>query len=223
MMQFSRVISLLGFFALGTLALATPLSQIGKRDNAAIENVIQNLKSSTDSILPQISKFAFCLIMRVNSFDSIWRCAGYKWKCNLRHNHAPHWTAYYCSWHCVHWPWSPRCHPLFQTSDQRRHSWPRCRDYRSTNVRMHLSSKSLLTSVLSSQDITNALDTLLGDASAIPELGDLLAGVDTSLDQVLTGLEILLAGASVLNLVANLWDPIFNEHSYLTYIDNFIL
>lgn len=67
---------------------------------------------------------------------------------------------------------------------------------------MHLSSKSLLTSVLSSQDITNALDTLLGDASAIPELGDLLAGVDTSLDQVLTGLEILLAG--VLNLVANL-------------------
>lgn len=67
---------------------------------------------------------------------------------------------------------------------------------------MHLSSKSLLTSVLSSQDITNALDSLLGDASAIPELGDLLAGVDTSLDQVLTGLEILLAG--VLNLVANL-------------------
>jgi len=51
-------------------------------------------------------------------------------------------------------------------------------------------------------DITNALDGLLGDAASIPDLGSLLAGVDTSLDQVLVGLETLLAG--VLNLVANL-------------------
>ncbi|KAJ7133357.1 hypothetical protein C8R44DRAFT_772253 [Mycena epipterygia] len=51
-------------------------------------------------------------------------------------------------------------------------------------------------------DITNALDGLLGTASTIPGLGGLLAGVDTSLNQVLLGLEILLAG--VLNLVANL-------------------
>ncbi|KAF7333305.1 Sc15 protein [Mycena sanguinolenta] len=51
-------------------------------------------------------------------------------------------------------------------------------------------------------DIANALDTLLGDASAIPDLGTLLSGVDTALDQVLVGLETLLAG--VLNLVATL-------------------
>ncbi|KAF8144545.1 hypothetical protein K438DRAFT_1549918, partial [Mycena galopus ATCC 62051] len=51
-------------------------------------------------------------------------------------------------------------------------------------------------------DIANALDGLLADASAIPDLGSLLAGVDTSLNQVLVGLETLLAG--VLNLVANL-------------------
>ncbi|KAJ7436086.1 hypothetical protein B0H11DRAFT_1755268 [Mycena galericulata] len=51
-------------------------------------------------------------------------------------------------------------------------------------------------------DITNALDSLLGTASTIPALGGLLAGVDTSLNQVLLGLEILLAG--VLELVANL-------------------
>ncbi|KAJ7183787.1 hypothetical protein C8R46DRAFT_1209927 [Mycena filopes] len=51
-------------------------------------------------------------------------------------------------------------------------------------------------------DITKTLDGLLGTASTIPALGGLLAGVDTSLNQVLLGLEILLAG--VLNLVANL-------------------
>ncbi|KAJ7872481.1 hypothetical protein B0H14DRAFT_3860354 [Mycena olivaceomarginata] len=51
-------------------------------------------------------------------------------------------------------------------------------------------------------DVTNALDGLLADASSIPALGGLLAGVDTSLNQVLLGLEVLLAG--VLNLVANL-------------------
>ncbi|KAJ7779328.1 hypothetical protein DFH07DRAFT_950392 [Mycena maculata] len=51
-------------------------------------------------------------------------------------------------------------------------------------------------------DITNALDSLLATASTIPALGGLLDGVDTSLNQVLLGLEILLAG--VLSLVANL-------------------
>ncbi|KLO20615.1 hypothetical protein SCHPADRAFT_884637 [Schizopora paradoxa] len=51
-------------------------------------------------------------------------------------------------------------------------------------------------------DIANALNTLLGDASAIPELGSIFSGIDTSLNQVLVGLETLLAG--VLNLVANL-------------------
>ncbi|KAJ7787944.1 hypothetical protein B0H14DRAFT_3578452 [Mycena olivaceomarginata] len=51
-------------------------------------------------------------------------------------------------------------------------------------------------------DVTNTLDGLLADASSIPALGGLLAGVDTSLNQVLLGLEVLLAG--VLNLVANL-------------------
>ncbi|KAJ7912901.1 hypothetical protein B0H13DRAFT_2472452 [Mycena leptocephala] len=51
-------------------------------------------------------------------------------------------------------------------------------------------------------DVTNALDGLLGEAASIPALGGLLAGVDTSLNQVLLGLEILLAG--VLNLVATL-------------------
>jgi hypothetical protein len=51
--------------------------------------------------------------------------------------------------------------------------------------------------------VTNALDGLLADASSIPALGGLLAGVDTSLNQVLLGLEVLLAG--VLNLVANLY------------------
>ncbi|KAJ7174073.1 hypothetical protein C8R43DRAFT_1058065 [Mycena crocata] len=51
-------------------------------------------------------------------------------------------------------------------------------------------------------DVTNALDGLLGTAATIPALGGLLAGIDTSLNQVLLGLEILLAG--VLRLVANL-------------------
>ncbi|KAJ7065658.1 hypothetical protein C8F01DRAFT_1351640 [Mycena amicta] len=51
-------------------------------------------------------------------------------------------------------------------------------------------------------DISNTLDGLLGAAITIPALGGLLAGVDTSLNQVLKGLETLLAG--VLNLVANL-------------------
>ncbi|KAJ7342956.1 hypothetical protein DFH08DRAFT_873864 [Mycena albidolilacea] len=51
-------------------------------------------------------------------------------------------------------------------------------------------------------DVTNALDGLLADASSIPALGGLLASVDTSLNQVILGLEVLLAG--VLNLVANL-------------------
>lgn len=51
-------------------------------------------------------------------------------------------------------------------------------------------------------DITNSLDGLLDSAATIPLLGGLLAGVDTSLNQVLLGLSILLAG--VLRLVANL-------------------
>ncbi|KAJ7615608.1 hypothetical protein DFH06DRAFT_1483952 [Mycena polygramma] len=51
-------------------------------------------------------------------------------------------------------------------------------------------------------DVTQALDGLLGEAASIPALGGLLAGLDTSLNQVLLGLEILLAG--VLNLVATL-------------------
>lgn len=59
-MLFSRVIS---FFAvslsLGTLAVASPAPAaavaVAKRDNAAIEAVFTALKSSTDSILPQIS------------------------------------------------------------------------------------------------------------------------------------------------------------------------
>ncbi|KAJ6467506.1 hypothetical protein C8R47DRAFT_1303442 [Mycena vitilis] len=51
-------------------------------------------------------------------------------------------------------------------------------------------------------DVTQALDGLLGSAASIPALGGLLAGLDTALNQVLLGLEILLAG--VLNLVATL-------------------
>jgi hypothetical protein len=52
-------------------------------------------------------------------------------------------------------------------------------------------------------DVAGALGGLLADASSIPALGGLLAGVDTSLNQVLLGLEVLLAG--VLKLVANLY------------------
>ncbi|GAW00228.1 sc15 protein [Lentinula edodes] len=51
-------------------------------------------------------------------------------------------------------------------------------------------------------DIADALDTLVGDLSAIPDLGSLFDGVDSALDEVLTGLETLLAG--VLTLVADL-------------------
>lgn len=57
------------------------------------------------------------------------------------------------------------------------------------------------------QDIATSLDSLEATASTIPELGTLLAGVDTSLSQVLLGLEILLAG--VLNLVAALYVLLF--------------
>ncbi|THU95008.1 hypothetical protein K435DRAFT_667297 [Dendrothele bispora CBS 962.96] len=51
-------------------------------------------------------------------------------------------------------------------------------------------------------DITNTLNGLLGSAASIPTLGALLSGVDVALNQVLVGLETLLAG--VLNLVATL-------------------
>ncbi|KAJ7172813.1 hypothetical protein C8R43DRAFT_874035 [Mycena crocata] len=51
-------------------------------------------------------------------------------------------------------------------------------------------------------DITNALDGLAGSAASIPALTGLLTGLDSSLHEVLLGLETLLAG--VLNLVANL-------------------
>lgn len=51
-------------------------------------------------------------------------------------------------------------------------------------------------------DLASTLNGLLDFAAAIPLLGGLLAGVDTSLNQVLLGLSILLAG--VLRLVANL-------------------
>ncbi|KAF7309257.1 Sc15 protein [Mycena indigotica] len=51
-------------------------------------------------------------------------------------------------------------------------------------------------------DVANTLDGLLGTAATVPTLGVLLGGIDTSLAQVLRGLETLLAG--VLNLVANL-------------------
>ncbi|KAJ7250702.1 hypothetical protein C8J57DRAFT_1451690 [Mycena rebaudengoi] len=57
-------------------------------------------------------------------------------------------------------------------------------------------------------DITNVLDGLLGSASTIPALGGLLAGVDVALNQVLFGLERLLAG--VLNLVATLLVDVAN-------------
>ncbi|KAK7000314.1 Sc15 protein [Favolaschia claudopus] len=57
-------------------------------------------------------------------------------------------------------------------------------------------------------DVTNTLDGLLGEAASIPALGGLLAGVDTSLNQVLVGLETLLAG--VLRLVANLLVDVAN-------------
>ncbi|THU99750.1 hypothetical protein K435DRAFT_658317 [Dendrothele bispora CBS 962.96] len=51
-------------------------------------------------------------------------------------------------------------------------------------------------------DITNTLDGLLGSAASIPTLGALLSGLNVALNQVLVGLETLLAG--VLNLVATL-------------------
>ena len=51
-------------------------------------------------------------------------------------------------------------------------------------------------------DLTETLDGLLASASSIPDLGSLLSGIDSSLNQVLVGLETLLAG--VLELVANL-------------------
>ncbi|KAJ4469046.1 hypothetical protein C8J55DRAFT_479989 [Lentinula edodes] len=56
-------------------------------------------------------------------------------------------------------------------------------------------------------DIADTLDTLLGDLSAIPDLGSLFDGVDSALDEVLTGLETLLAG--VLTLVADLCVALF--------------
>ncbi|KAJ7704771.1 hypothetical protein B0H17DRAFT_920656 [Mycena rosella] len=57
-------------------------------------------------------------------------------------------------------------------------------------------------------DVTTALDGLLGTASTIPGLGGLLGGLDVSLNQVLLGLETLLAG--VLNLVATLYVPVIS-------------
>lgn len=57
------------------------------------------------------------------------------------------------------------------------------------------------------QDVANALDTVVGDlGGVIPGASDL----DTALNQVLTGLETLLAG--VLTLVADLYVPSFIVH-----------
>ncbi|EIN05658.1 hypothetical protein PUNSTDRAFT_137154 [Punctularia strigosozonata HHB-11173 SS5] len=52
------------------------------------------------------------------------------------------------------------------------------------------------------EDITPPLNNLLGDAASIPDLGSLLGGMDTSMDDLLNGLEMLLPG--ILTFVANL-------------------
>lgn len=55
-----------------------------------------------------------------------------------------------------------------------------------------------------SQDVATTLDGLTG-VSTVPSLGLLLPGLDLALNQVLIGLDVLLAG--VLNLVATLYVP----------------
>ena len=61
-MLFSRVVS---FFALamsfGGLAMANPVAE--KRDLTAVENIVTALKSTTDSIVPQISESPACCIL----------------------------------------------------------------------------------------------------------------------------------------------------------------
>lgn len=60
-MYFTRIASVFAVVAtLSTLVLANPVPSFEKRqDTSSIEGVLNTLKSSTDSVLPQISAYKF--------------------------------------------------------------------------------------------------------------------------------------------------------------------
>jgi len=164
-MYFTRITSTFAvFLTLGALVLANPLPFSEKRqDTSSIEGVLNTLKSSTDSILPQITALGSSGNATTDSLNPL-----------IGQLDAALTTA------------ATSLSSLTPSALLKRQSD---------------SDAATLTAGIVT-DITNALGSLLNDASAIPELGSLFAGVDASLDQVLVGLETLLAG--VLNLVANL-------------------
>ncbi|KAJ7704846.1 hypothetical protein B0H17DRAFT_1126482 [Mycena rosella] len=140
------------------------LTAVEKRASTAdIETVFNTLKSSTDSILPQIT----ALVSGGNATDD---------------------TV------------TPLINDLTGALDTATASLAALPATTSSKRQSDDDIANLVAGIIT--DVTNALDGLLGTASTIPALGGLLAGVDTSLNQVLIGLETLLAG--VLTLVANL-------------------
>jgi len=158
-MRFSTVFTLVSF-VLAAVASPAPLV---KRDNAAIEGVLNTLKGSTDTILPQ-----FTSLVQANNASSA--------------------TV------------TPLFTELTTALDAATASLAALAPASAAKRQSDDDIANLVAGLLT--DITNALSGLLGSAATIPELGGLLAGVDTSLNQVLNGLETLLAG--VLHLVANL-------------------
>ncbi|KAL5529899.1 hypothetical protein ACEPAF_6156 [Sanghuangporus sanghuang] len=168
-MLFTRIIP---FFAMsltfGSLALSGPAAagtELTKRDNADIEQVFTTLKTSTDSILPQIQSAA----ASGNATDD---------------NVTPLITQLVSALNSA----SSSLSGLSSSS-------------RTLNKRQSDSDIATLVAGII-EDISGALEDLVGDAASIPDLGVLFSGIDAALAEVLTGLEILLSG--VLQLVADL-------------------
>ncbi|KIK58218.1 hypothetical protein GYMLUDRAFT_202684 [Collybiopsis luxurians FD-317 M1] len=165
-MFFARFFALFFLFAsFGFVASVPSAATVQKRqDTADIETVLNTLKSSTDTILPQITAIG----QAGNASDA-----------NV----------------------TPLINDLTAALDTASSSLTSLQtSSRKARRQSDDDIANLVAGIIT--DIANALDTLLGDAAAIPDLGSLLGGVDASLDQVLKGLETLLAG--VLTLVANL-------------------
>ncbi|EJD01719.1 uncharacterized protein FOMMEDRAFT_158873 [Fomitiporia mediterranea MF3/22] len=167
-MLFTRIVS---FFVVsvtfGTMALAIPspvTAEVAKRDNAQIEQVFTTLKSSTDSILPQIQSIA----SSGNATDD-----------NV----------------------TPLVNQLVAALDTATSSLSGLSPSSRALIKRQSEDDiaSLVAGIVS--DIANGISGLQSAAS-ITDLDTLLGGIDSSLNQVLLGLEILLAG--VLHLVANL-------------------
>ncbi|KAJ4475662.1 hypothetical protein J3R30DRAFT_579589 [Lentinula aciculospora] len=166
-MFFARFFALFFIFASFGIVSSVPSNAAAvqkRQDTADIEKVLNTLKSSTDTILPQITSIG----QSGNASDATVTplIDGLVTALNTASSSLA----------------------SLQTSSRK------ARRQSDDDI------ANLVAGILT--DVADALDTLLGDAAAIPDLGSLLGGIDAALDEVLKGLETLLAG--VLTLVADL-------------------